>query len=66
MENKDCFDTLNQTYPKFYNPSQYLAVDEAIVKFQGRVISGSTFPRKGKLLASKFTNCAKNWGIYMT
>jgi hypothetical protein len=32
MENKTVFDTLNQAYPKFYNPSEHLAVDEVIVK----------------------------------
>jgi len=32
------FDTLNQAYPKFYNPLEYLAVDEVILKFQSRVI----------------------------
>jgi hypothetical protein len=32
------FDTLNQAYAKFYNPSDHLAVDEVIVKFEGWVI----------------------------
>jgi hypothetical protein len=32
------FYTLNQAYPKFYNPSEHLAVDKVIVKFQVRVI----------------------------
>jgi hypothetical protein len=60
------FDTLNQVYPKFYNPSEHLAVDEVIVKFQGRVIFRQYIPRKRKLLASKFTNCVPNQGIRMT
>ena len=32
------FDKLNEAYAKFYNPLEHLAVDEVIVKFQGRVI----------------------------
>ena len=60
------FDTLNQAYPKFYNPSEHLAVDEVLVKYQGMVILGSTFPRKGNVLASKYTNSVTNQGIRMT
>ena len=58
--------TLNQAYPKFYNPLEHLAVDEVIVKFQAGLFSGSTFPRKGNILASKFTNCVTNQGIHTT
>jgi hypothetical protein len=32
------FDTLNQAYAKFCNPSEHLALDEVIVKFKCRVI----------------------------
>ena len=60
------FDTLNQADPKFHNPSEHLAVDEVIVKFRGKVFSGSTFPRIGNVLASKFTNCVTNQGIRKT
>ena len=60
------FDTLNQAYAKFYNPSEHLALDEVIVKFKGRVFSGSISPRRGNVLASKFTNCVTNVGIHMT
>ena len=42
------FDTLNQAYPKFYNPSEHLAVDELIVKFQGRVFFRQYIPKKRK------------------
>jgi hypothetical protein len=35
---KTVFDTLNQAYAKFYNPSEHLAVDKVIVKFKGRVL----------------------------
>jgi len=42
------FDTLNQAYPKFYNLLEHLAVDEVIVKFQGRVIFRQYIPKKRK------------------
>ena len=60
------FNTLNQAYPKFYNPSEHLAVDKVIVKFQGRVIFRQYIPKKRKRLASKFTNCVMNQGIHTT
>ena len=42
------FDTPNQAYPKFYNPSEHLAVDEVIVKFQDRVIFRQYIAKKRK------------------
>ena len=42
------FDTLNQAYPKFYNPLEHLAVDKVIVKFQGRVIFRQYISKKRK------------------
>ena len=42
------FDTLNQAYPKFYNPSEHFAVYEVTVKFQGRVIFRQYIPKKRK------------------
>jgi hypothetical protein len=42
------FDTLNQVYPKFYNPSEHLAVDEVTVNFQGSVIFRQYIPKKRK------------------
>ena len=47
------FDTLNQAYAKFYNPSENLAVDEVIVKFQGRVIFRQYIPKKRKRFGIK-------------
>ena len=35
---RNLFDILNDKFSKFYIPSVYLAVDEVIVKFKGRVI----------------------------
>jgi hypothetical protein len=43
-----------------------LAVDEVIVKFKGWVSSGSTFPKKGNVSVSKFTNCLMAEGIRTT
>jgi hypothetical protein len=42
------FDTLNLAFAKFYNPSENLAVDEVIVKFNGRVIFRQYIPKKTK------------------
>jgi len=47
------FDTLNQAYPKFYNPLEHLAVDEVIVKFQGSVIFRQYIPKKRKRFGIK-------------
>ena len=47
------FDTLNQTYPKFYNPLEHLAVDEVIVKFKGRVVFMQYIPKKRKRFGIK-------------
>ena len=42
------FDTLNEAYAKLYNPSEYLAVDEVIVKFKGKVIFSQDIPKETK------------------
>jgi len=47
------FYTLNQTYPKFYNPSEHLTVDKVIVKFQSRVIFTQYIPKKRKCFGIK-------------
>jgi hypothetical protein len=46
-------DKLNEAYAKFYNPSEHWAVDEVIVKFQGRVISRQYIPKKRKCFGIK-------------
>ncbi|PNF26682.1 hypothetical protein B7P43_G03391 [Cryptotermes secundus] len=40
------FDTLNDAYKNYYNPSEHLAVDEIIVKFKGRVVFGQYIPKE--------------------
>ena len=47
------FDKINEAYAKFYNPSEHLAVDEVIVKFQGRIIFRQYIPKKRKLFVIK-------------
>jgi len=59
------FDTLNQAYPKFCNPSEHLAVDEVIVKFQGRVIFRQYIPKKRKHFSIKiYKLCDKSGYMY--
>ena len=47
------FDKLNEAYAIFYNPSEHLAVDEVIVKFQGRVNFRQYIPKKRKRFGIK-------------
>jgi hypothetical protein len=47
------FDTLNQAYAKFCNPSEHLAVEEVIVKFKGRVIFKQYMPKKRECFGIK-------------
>ena len=42
------FETLNEAYAKFCNPSEHLTMDEVIVKFKGRVIFRQYIPKKRK------------------
>ena len=59
------FYTLNQDYPKFYNPLEQLAVDEVIVKFQGRVIFRQYIPKKTKRFVIKiYKLCDKSGYTY--
>jgi hypothetical protein len=39
------FDKLNEAYTKFCNPLEHLAVNEALVKFKGRVIFRQYIPK---------------------
>jgi hypothetical protein len=47
------FDTLNQAYTKFCNLLEHLALDEATVKFKGRVIFRQYIPKKRKCFGIK-------------
>ena len=62
---KTAFDILNQAYVKFYNPSEDLAVDEVIVKFQGRVIFRQYIPKKRNRFGIKiYKLCDKSGYTY--
>ena len=41
---RDLFEILNDTFRKFYNPSENLAIDQVIVSFKGRVIFKQYIP----------------------
>ena len=60
----------NETkFSKFYNPSEYLAVDKVIVKFKGKVIFKQYVPKEKKnanVSASKCTNNVTPLVIRMT
>jgi len=43
---RDLFEIIRTNFSKFYNPSEYLAVDEVIVKFKGRIVFKQYIPQK--------------------
>ena len=47
------FDTLDDNYAIFYNPTENLAVDEVIVNYRGRVIFRQYIPKKRKCFGIK-------------
>jgi hypothetical protein len=47
------FDQSNDTYAKFYSPSENLAVDEVIMLFKDRVIFRQYIPKKHKHFSTK-------------
>ena len=50
---RDLFEILRTKFPKLYNPSKHLAVDEVIVKFKGRVLFKQYIPKKRKNFSIK-------------
>ena len=50
---KTVSDKLNKAYAKFCNPSEYLAVDEVILKFKSRVFFRQYIPKKRKCFSVK-------------
>ena len=54
---------MDDSYAKFYNPSENLAVDEVIVKYRAGLSLGSIFQTKENVLESQFTNCVMREGI---
>ena len=43
---QDLFEIIRRKFSKFYNPSEYLAVDEVIAKFKGRIVFQAVHPEK--------------------
>ena len=62
MEVQDLFEILNATFPKFYNPSENLAVDEVIVSFEGSVIFEQYIPKKRKRFGIKMFKLCDSTG----
>ena len=60
------FDTLDDNYAKFYNPSENLAVDEVIVKYRGRVIFRQYIPKKRKCFGIKIYKLCDEAGYTCT
>jgi len=65
------YDQLSDTYAKFYNPSEYLAVDEVTILLKGRAIFKHYIPKKYKCFGIKIykfcdmTGYICNMRIYM-
>jgi hypothetical protein len=50
---RDFFEIIRTNFPKFYNPSEHLAVDKVIVKFKGRVVYTKYIPKTRKSFSIK-------------
>ena len=59
---RDLFEILNDTFSKFYNPSENLAIDEVIVPFKGRVIFKQYIPKKRKRFGIKMFKLCDSTG----
>lgn len=60
------FDVLNDSYARFYNPSEHLAVHEDILLFKGRVIFKKYIPKSINVLALSFIKYVIRQVIPMT
>ena len=49
-------------FSKFYNPSEYLAVDEVLVKFTGRILFKQYIPKKRKRFGIKMFKLCDSTG----
>ena len=59
---RNLFEILNATFSKFYNPSEYLAIDDVIVRFKGRVVFKQYIPRKHKRYGIKLYKLCDSTG----
>ena len=56
------FEILNTAFSKFYNPSEYLAIQDVIVLFKGRVVFRQYIPRKDKRYGVKLYKLCDSTG----
>ena len=55
------FEILNEKFSKFYSPSEYVVVDEFIVKYKGRAIFRQYMPNTHKSFGIKiYKLCDEN------
>ena len=59
---RDLFEIIRTNFSKFYNPSEYLAVDEVIVKFKGRIVFKQYIPKKRKRFCIKMFKLCDSTG----
>ena len=68
---RDLFEIITTNFSKFYNPSEYLAVHEVIVKFKGRIVFKQYIPKKRKRFGIKMfklcdsTEYTYNMNVYL-
>jgi hypothetical protein len=63
---RDLFEIVNDTFSKFYNLSENMAIDEVIVPYKGRVIFKQYIPTKRSFSASKFSKFVTRQDTHMT
>jgi len=59
---RDLFEIIRMNLSKFYNPSEYLAVDEVIVKFKGRIVFKHYISKKRKHFGIKMFKLCDSTG----
>ena len=59
---RQIYDTLNSKFSEMYHPSEYVSVDEVIVKFKGKVIFKQYIPKKHKRFGIKLYKLCDKFG----
>ena len=59
---RDLFEIIRTNFSKFYNPSEYLAEDEVIVKFKGRIVFKQYILKKRKRFGIKMFKLCDSTG----
>ena len=62
---RDLFEIIRTNFSKFYYSSEHLAVDEVIVKFNGRVVFKEYIQKNANVSASKCSNYTTLLDIHM-